>query len=382
MLLDKKFKLINRVKMKIKSIVVLFSSMLLIWSCSKDSKNGLVTGKLTNFSGDYVYLQKITEAGDVNIDSSKVDKNGKFSVANPASETDFFILRTDSLNIIFLVLKAGEDAYVEGNAKNFEASYKVKGSKDSELLRILRGYDKSLSDSLNKVYTDIREQNPILADSIGSYLQEYYSVTMEEFARNFIRQNLNSIVSLSATKFVNQQSEIELLKELDAKLTSLYPKNKYVEDFKLLVSELNVLPPGSMAPEIVLNNYEGKPIKLSSLRGKVVLIDFWASWCAPCRRENPDIVSTYEKLKGNDFEIYGISLDNNIEAWNEAVEHDKITWIQVSDLKRWESPVAKEYQVQAIPYNVLIDREGKIIAKGIKGDDLYNKISMAINSGK
>ena len=172
------------------------------------------------------------------------------------------------------------------------------------------------------------------------------------------------------------------MKELDTKLTELYPKNKYVEDFRLLVSELNVLPAGSMAPEISLNDYEGKPIKLSSLRGKVVLIDFWASWCAPCRRENPEIVAAYEKLKGNDFEIYGISLDNNMEAWNEAVERDKITWIQVSDLQRWESPVVKLYQVQAIPYNVLIDREGKIIAKGIKGDDLYNKVSMAINSGK
>ena len=368
--------------MRIRSFILILCSILLTWSCTKDSKNGMITGKVNNFTGDYIYLQKITESGDVNIDSSKVDKNGKFSVANPAGETDFYILRTDSLNIIFLVLKAGEDAYVEGNAKSFESSYKVKGSKDSELLRVLRGYDKTLSDSLNKLYVDIRNQNPVVADSIGSYLQEYYSTTMEEFARNFIRQNLNSIVSLSATKFINQQTEIELLKELDTKLTELYPKNKYVEDFRLLVSELNVLPAGSMAPEISLNDYEGKPIKLSSLRGKVVLIDFWASWCAPCRRENPEIVAACEKLKGNDFEIYGISLDNNMEAWNEAVERDKITWIQVSDLQRWESPVVKLYQVQAIPYNVLIDREGKIIAKGIKGDDLYNKVSMAINSGK
>lgn len=368
--------------MKIRSLSVLIGLTLFTWSCSKESKNGMITGKLANFTGEYVYLQKITETGDINIDSSKVSKGGEFSIANPASELDFYIVRTDSVNIIFLVLKAGDDAYVEGNAKNFEATYSVKGSKDSELLRVLRGYDRTLSDSLNTLYTKIRDQNPVVADSIGSYLQEYYSTTMEEFAKNFIRQNLNSVVSLSATKFLNQQAEIELLKELDQKLTALYPKNKYVEDFRLMVSEMNVLPIGSLAPDISLNTFEGKPVKLSSLKGKVVLIDFWASWCAPCRRENPSIVAAYEKLKGNDFEIYGISLDNNVEAWNEAVIRDKISWIQVSDLQRWESPVVKQYQVQAIPFNVLIDREGKIIAKGIKGDDLYNKVSMAISAGK
>ncbi|MBK6397953.1 MAG: AhpC/TSA family protein [Bacteroidetes bacterium] len=350
--------------------------------CSNSNKNGTISGKLNNFNGEYVFLQQITETGDQNLDSSKVDKRGNFTLKNPAGETDYYILRTDSVNIIFLVLKAGESVTVDADAKNLEASYKVKGSKDSDLLRILRSYDKTLSDSLNTLYVEIRNQNPVVADSIGSYLQEYYAMTMEEFAKNFIRQNLNSIVSLSATKFVNQQSELGLLQELQAKLISIYPKNKYVADFTTLIGELNVLPAGSMAPEITLNNFEGKPVSLSSLKGKVVLIDFWASWCAPCRIENPDIVAAYEKLKGKDFEIYGISLDNNIEAWNEAVIRDKIKWIQVSDLLRWESPVVKQYQVQAIPFNILIDREGKIIAKGIKGHDLYDKVSLAINSSK
>jgi thiol-disulfide isomerase/thioredoxin len=369
--------------MKNRSIsLFLYALVIIISGCSKGNENGTISGKLNNFKGEYVFLQQITEEGDKNLDSSKVDKKGNFSLKNPAGETDYYILRSDSVSIIFLVLKAGESVSVEADARNLEESYKVKGSKDSELLRTLRSYDKALSDSLNTLYVEIRNQNPVVADSIGSYLQEYYAGTMEEFARNFIRQNLNSIVSLSATKFINQQTELELLQQLQAKLISIYPKNKYVADFTTLISELNVLPAGSMAPDITLNSFDGKPVSLSSLKGKVVLIDFWASWCAPCRIENPDIVAAYEKLKGNDFEIYGISLDNNMEAWNEAVKRDKITWIQVSDLMRWESPVVKQYQVQAIPFNILIDREGKIIAKGIKGHDLYDKVSLAINSSK
>ncbi len=365
--------------MKNKSFTLLICLLAIIYSCKSGFKNGTISGKLNNFTGDYIFIQKISETGDVNIDSAKVDKEGKFSLANPAGETDFYVLRADSLNLIFLVLTSGEDAFVEGNAKSFETSYKVKGSKDSELLRQLRGYDRTLSDSLNALYSAIRNQNPIVADSIGSYLQDYYSKTMGEFARNFINHNLNSIVSLSATKFLNQQSELGLMNELGAKLTSIYPKNKYVEDYKSLLVEINKLPIGSIAPEISLNTFDGKNIKLSSLKGKVVLIDFWASWCAPCRRENPNIVAAYEKLKGNDFEIYGVSLDNNIDSWNEAISRDKISWIQVSDLQKWDSPVVKAYQIQAIPDNVLLDRDGKIIGKGLKGEDLYTKINQAIN---
>ncbi len=266
--------------MNIQKSFLFFLISLIALACQNGSKNGSITGKLKNFKGEYVYLQKITENGDENLDSSKVDKNGKFSIANPAKETDFYILRTDSTNIIFLVLNAGESPSIEGDSKSLESSYKVKGSKDSELLRILRGYDKTLSDSLNKIYVELRDENPVVADSIGPYLQEYYSKTMEEFGTNFIRQNLSSIVSLSATKFINQQSQLPLLHELESKLTSLYPKNKYVTDFKLLVSELNVLPIGSVAPEIDLKTSEGKSIKLSSLNGTGGKIDLCASCCA------------------------------------------------------------------------------------------------------
>lgn len=342
-------------------------------SCGHKVKNkdGSISGRIMHAENKWISLQKITEEGDQTIDSVRAEKDGKFKLKNPATnDPDFYLLRTNETNVIFLVLKKGEDVVVTGDADKFEKSYQVKGSKDSELLQKLRSYDRLLSDSLNKVYTDLRNVNPTAADSMGLQLQGHYTKTMEAFAKDFIRTNLSSIVSLSATRFLNQQSELTLMTTLEDSLVASYPQNRYVNDYRNLMTGLKKLPPGSMAPEITANTPNGKTVSLSSLRGKIVLVDFWASWCGPCRRENPAVVELYKKYKNKNFEIFGVSLDDNLAAWKTAINADKITWPQVSELKKWDSKVVKEYNIDAIPYSVLIDRDGKIIAKGLRTEEL------------
>lgn len=359
-------------------LTLFFISISILIGCGQKSNNKKIYGRLRNAEKSWIYLQKISEHGDITIDSVMSSSDGSFEMTNPSTSPEFYILRTNPTNLIFLVLKSAENVEVNGDAKNLETTYKVRGSKDSELIQKLRSRDRILSDSLNKAYEISRAEDPENKDSLGMALQQIYTDAMESYASDFIKNNLSSLVSLSATKFINQQAELTLLNSLRDTLAKKYPENRYVKDYITLLNELNELPPNSMCPEIKEATPDGKTISLSSFRGKVVLIDFWASWCAPCRRENPYVVDLYNKYKEKDFEIFGVSLDDNVEAWKKAIEKDGITWPQVSDLKKWESRVVKDFHIEAIPYSVLIDREGKIIAKGLRKDELEIRIMEAL----
>jgi thiol-disulfide isomerase/thioredoxin len=182
-----------------------------------------------------------------------------------------------------------------------------------------------------------------------------------------IPQMGSHLVALWATNFLPAEKEMASLLEIADRLGKARPTHPQVQQFVHNLERLQGVNEGAMAPEINLATPEGPSLALSSLRGKYVLIDFWASWCGPCRRENPNVVKTYANYKDKGFEIYGVSLDQNREAWLKAIETDKLVWKHVSDLQYWSSAGAQAYQVNSIPQTFLLDPAGRIIAKGLRG---------------
>lgn len=350
---------------------------LLIAGCN-ENRTVMIRGQFDNASNSTVYLGKLSEEGEYYLDSVTTDDSGRFEFDYPIDSTDFYTVRTNDTNVVYLVLTKGDQLVITGDALRLESTCTVKGSADSELLRLISTTVNGLTDSLNEVYDSQREMDRAASDSLVGVLEQYSSDRMHAFCTGIVNRNMTSIVSISATEFLDRDSDIPLLEMLLDTLQKQFPGNTHVTDFAEKLSNMKRLRLGFPPPPIAVNTPEGKPLSLDAFKGKVLLIDFWASWCGPCRRENPDLVSIYKRFNGPNFEILGVSLDDNADSWKVAIEKDRLTWPQASELDGWDSQCAKDYLLQAIPYNVLLDEEGRVIGKGLRTDELEPAIIKAL----
>jgi peroxiredoxin len=193
--------------------------------------------------------------------------------------------------------------------------------------------------------------------------------------KDSIRNMGPTVTAIFATNFLDREAEGPFFDSLAMVFEKAMPDSKYSKQFVDNVKKQQKLSVGKEAPNFALTNPNGEEVALQSLRGKYVLIDFWASWCRPCREENPNVVKMYKKFKNKPFEILGVSLDNDKFKWTQAIDKDGLIWKHVSDLKGWESSAAELYKVSAIPATYLIDKDGKIIAKNLRGKELEAKLN-------
>jgi len=226
---------------------------------------------------------------------------------------------------------------------------------------------------------------PWVHESVSGYVQTLASVNLPEAAlKNFIDQLLGQVPADARTHMLALGGVIAGLESKKSPLIGNYAQ-RFVEKYKVIEPEAaaqvgqllkssSSFVSGGAAPDFTMNNLEGKPVKLSSFKGKVLLIDFWASWCGPCRRENPHVVGLYNKYNKKGFDILGVSLDKTREPWVAAIEKDGLVWHHVSDLQGWSNSAARLYGVTSIPHTVLLDREGNIIARNLRGAALEAKL--------
>jgi peroxiredoxin len=230
---------------------------------------------------------------------------------------------------------------------------------------------------LNSLWTEFQQADSrgdtAIANEIETQMETLYE-TVEATQLKFLDENPASYVAPFVAQSLHYQKEAKEIEELLAKLDPMLDATTLVASMKKRVEVLKSVAVGKTAPDFTQNDPEGNPISLSSLKGSYLLIDFWASWCGPCRRENPNIVRAYEKYHDKGFEILGVSLDNSRENWLRAIEDDKLTWYHVSDLGYWSNQAAALYGISSIPSSLLLDPEGVIIAKNLKGKDLHEEL--------
>lgn len=253
-------------------------------------------------------------------------------------------------------------------------------NKDNEKLKL------ALKPSDQKMATFISECNVITPEkqrdsALRSVLNIRYEAIIadqKQVLLDFIKTNTNSLVSLDALeKYAGSMPDLAEVEPLYNSFSASLKNSTAGKEYAAVLSKMKAIAVGDIAPDFTQNDPDGKPIKLSSFRGQYLLVDFWASWCGPCRAENPNVVKAYAKYHNKGFEILGVSLDNDKgkENWLKAIKSDNLTWPQVSDLKYWENEVAVQYYIRSIPTNFLLDKTGKIIGKNLIGVDLEKKLA-------
>jgi peroxiredoxin len=349
--------------------------LVLVMNACKQNDKATISGTIKNIGTGDIYF--IKSGDDKIIDTVKVS-NDKFTHELKLTEPTVYMINFGpNQQPAFAILEPGSTTVnYEMNVLN---SLQIKGGKEQDVYNNFItecAMDFNSMDSLGKVAESNKDNMELIAQLQQEFFRMDSIVKIKQKA--FVEKNPKSIASaflavnyLSQTPDKTFEEVNKVYESLDKKIQETYYGKKIAE----MANQLRSTSLGQKAPEFTLNDVNDKPVALSSFKGKVTLVDFWASWCGPCRKENPAVVAAYNKFHEKGFEILGVSLDDNKSNWESAIKKDNLMWTQVSDLKGWDSKVAQLYGVQSIPTNFLLDKEGKIIAKDLRGEALEQKLS-------
>lgn len=368
-----------------KRTFVIIAAAAFAFSCqNKHSGAFIVSGVIQHADGQKVVLQELPFGGEnpVALDSAALKANGSFELRGIGREEGLYRIVIGNGPDVLLV-NDNNDIRLNLDINDYR-NYRVTNSPASESLHTLfedyRKKDSALYQTFARIDTLQKQNATDSAVAIVRAARDAQIKEMNAAVTSFIRQSPSPAARYYAlgmgSRTMNQAEVLALANESAEK----FPEHTGLAKIKALLTIQKPEAPkyallNQQAPEITLPDLDGKTFSLSSLKGKYVLVDFWASWCGPCRKENPNVVAAYAKYKDRNFAIVGVSLDSEKENWQQAVKDDHLNWIQVSDLKHWQSPMVGLYHFDGIPFNVLVDPQGKIIASELRGPELEKKLA-------
>ncbi len=371
-----------------KKLLLVAISTAFLFSCNKETNTDgyHVSGTIDSMEdGVKVFIETPDNQGGVTTVDTAFVKNGKFEFKGKAKEIEIAYLQIEDLQGKIPFVLENQKITITAYKDSLQAS-KIGGSYNNDELTKFNKEFENFQKKVNKFQTVnsdafMAAQQANDTETMTKISEDYMTLEKEftVFTNAYVTENPNSFVTLMLLAQMVNNPDADFTK-VKADAEALAPELKSTKiglEIQEKLKSLSSTSVGQMAPDFSAPNPEGKIVSLKESLGKVTLIDFWASWCGPCRRENPNVVALYNEFHDKGFNIIGVSLDkeDKKDEWIKAIEVDKLTWTQISNLKFWQDPIAKQYNVQGIPATFLLDAEGRIVAKNLRGAELRAKVA-------